>query len=416
MAPRINARGDGSGVVGMELPIFNYVTAHFYRAFGFSHIWPRFLSLLGGFFFIFGMDALTRRQTGSAVAGEIAMFLAAFSPLVAFYSHKIQPDVWALALTTWGFIAFIDWLDARRPALWIATGLLIGLAACIKPTYLFIGLPMAWLLAREDRSLFKSRSVWLLVAMILAPVTAWLSYARALNDAFGVEYYYLGGDLLAEMSGLLSRQFYSNTLLTWPMEMALGFPALLMVVWGARKIATDDWKFAGIWLLGAYVVFALAAIHCATPHDYYYLPAVPPLVFLAAVAITKLLQGTGPSRRVALILMAVVPLYGYGRIIQRFDHGDDFEGARLLVRQVVEPGARVLVLDKLPGDLLYRTGLKGWRLPPHATSEDIMRYAARGARYVVTAQETTAPLGEPVAQGAGIRIHALSTQPLASVP
>src|SRR5688500_12663916 len=55
-APRINMRGLGPGIVGTELPVYTYATALAYRTLGFSHAWPRLLSLLGatlGLWFLF---------------------------------------------------------------------------------------------------------------------------------------------------------------------------------------------------------------------------------------------------------------------------------------------------------------------------------------------------------------------------
>lgn len=400
LMPRVNVRGSGSGIVGMELPVYNYATALIYRAFGFSHVWPRSLSLIAGLFLIFGIEGMIRRLTGNAFTARIGMLLAAFSPLVTFYSSKIQPDVLGLALTVWGFVHFLDWTDVRSKRKLGAAAICLALAGSIKPTFLFVGLPMAWILWQEHgRRALRDPWVLGLAALVLVPVVAWLAYARHLSARFGSEYFYLGGNLLQEMSGVLTARFYQNVFLTWPWELALGLPGTLLLVFGLRRLTPAGTTMVA-WLLGSLVVFVLAAEHCATPHDYYYLPAVPALVCLAASAATRLFEDKSYWRRaLASVVLMIAPVYGYGRIVKRYDFSQDFAANRAQARALVEPGALAVAVDKIPGDLLYRTGLKGFRLAPPLDEAELVRVAKMGARYLIT----------PTGDGLSIRPIDIST-------
>lgn len=419
-APRVNLRDAGDGVVGMELPVYNYATALLHRALGFSHLWPRLLSLIAGIWLLFGIYAMARKLGGDEWTARIAMFLAAFSPLVGFYATKIQPDVLGLALTVWGFVQFLDWTDGPSKRSLLTSAACLALAGAVKPTFLFVGLPMAWILWTErGRDFWREPAVWMLAGTVVLPAFGWLAYARGLSERVGSTYFYLGGDLLAEMQGLLSRQFYQNTLLTWPWEMALGLPATLILLLGFRR------RFEGmavtlVWLAGAFVVFAMAANHCATPHDYYFLPAVPALVFGAASVARRMLEQPSTWRRAATMLLLVGAAgYGVQRIQKRFDPAVDFAGARELGSRAVERGALVLAVDPLPGDVFYRAGLKGFRAAPPLTERDLIKASRLGAKYLVLpATESLIPavVGKHVGarrwSAAGLTIYPLDVAPV----
>lgn len=405
-------------VVGMELPVYNYAVSLLYRAFGMSHAWPRALSALGGLALALGVAALARRCGGDRGTVGLAAYFAAFSPLVAFYSHKIQPDVWALALTVLGVDAFLRWIDGGRRRDGVLTALLLALAGGMKPTFFFVGLPMLWMLVRRKGwQGLRRPGPWCIALGALAPAFLWLSYARRLTEVYGWGYFYLGGDMLAEMASLFEAQFYQNVLLTWPFELAVGVPALVFVgVSLSRERRRESSQLAYIWLIGAYVVFILAAGHCASPHDYYYLPAVPAFVLLAAFGARRSLESSRRwLRRGALALILLLPLATLARIDGRFGPSVDFATLRTQIASNIAPSALALALDPTPGILLYETGLKGWVRAPGATAEDVKAAVRRGATVLVadTAKspllpEVQALLGAPVVTVGGLQIFPIA--------
>ncbi len=403
--PRVHVRGTGTGIVGMELPVYGYASALLYRAFGFSHVWPRLLSTLGGLLMLLGLERVFRRLSGDPLLAVLGLYMAAFAPLVAFYSVKIQPDTWALAATVWGFVGFGRWLDGPRQGAaawraWLLTVACLALAGSIKPTFLFVGLPMLYCLWQRDG--VRGVVAWphlLLGAVILTPIALWFKHARALTEAFGSAYFYLGGEWATELAGLFSPLFYQHLLLTWPWELAAGVPGTVLILYafGHRRALAGGMPLL-FWLAGCYVTFVLAAQHCATPHDYYYLPAVPVFAFGAAAGARWML---GDPRRwvrgMALGLLLIVPVYGYGRMRKRYDLQHDFAGVRAAVQTAVAangtaPGLAVAV-DGVPGYLLYRAGLHGWHVTPDAAAADLPALQAQGARYVLVRRQASLPQG-----------------------
>jgi 4-amino-4-deoxy-L-arabinose transferase-like glycosyltransferase len=90
----------------MELPIYNFIVATAYQYLGFSHIWPRLLSLFAGAFGILGVWFLTRLLIDDMKIAYLAAWTFAWSPLFYFYSYKIQPDIFGYSLSIWGVVLF----------------------------------------------------------------------------------------------------------------------------------------------------------------------------------------------------------------------------------------------------------------------------------------------------------------------
>jgi hypothetical protein len=131
--PRIDLRGAGDGIVGMELPIYSYATALLFALFGYSHIWPRLLTVLGTCLFLLGLHRLSKALTGSVAFAGLTTFLASVSPLVVFYGRKIQPDIWALALAVNGLAFFVSWVVKNQAWHGVFSAVCVALGAAVKP-------------------------------------------------------------------------------------------------------------------------------------------------------------------------------------------------------------------------------------------------------------------------------------------
>jgi 4-amino-4-deoxy-L-arabinose transferase-like glycosyltransferase len=95
MEPRMNQRGDGSGITGMELPLYQYTAMLLYFVTGPSHAVCRLLTMIGALIAATALFAVVRQLTDDLTAAASAWALL-FSPLFLFYSGKIMPDIWML--------------------------------------------------------------------------------------------------------------------------------------------------------------------------------------------------------------------------------------------------------------------------------------------------------------------------------
>jgi hypothetical protein len=365
--PEVNAYGkDKITTLGTELPLYTFGVATLYKVFGFSHIWPRVFSLLFYVLFIVSLGF----YTSNPKKRWVLVFLAAFSPLSFFYGIKIQPDMLALCAMSYCFVFYRQWLNAVQSSgkiLWaLGVVVLITIAGAIKPHYLCVGLPMLFL--TPWRQYFPA---FVIATAGLFPIALWFHHAKKLNEMYAKPYFYLGGNVWENLSFVLTANFWQNTILTWPFEL-VSIPPLVFA--GLFFLRSEGWIMP--WIAGCFVVFFLAAGHCATPHDYYYLPMVVPLV----VAIFHVLERW--PKWIPLVCLAMV-IYTPLRLKNRVVFENDFAQARSLgIKEAI-------VLDKMPGRLLYWLGAKGYQYSDPADAHEFPIYLDK--KYAKDGDEQVTP-------------------------
>jgi len=418
LAPRINQRGTGDGIVGTEFPVYTYAVSLLYRMFGLHHALARLVSLLGVGLCLFASWQLVTLLAPSLELAAVFVWLTAFAPLVYFYGGKIQPDIWGLGFAVAGAVQLIQWTRQESTGRLVRAACLLALAGLIKPTFFAVGLPLLFAVAysRGWRT-FKRPELWLTAIAALLPTILWLHYAQGLNAHSGSHYFYLGGNTLDEMRGALTANFYSNVLLTWPFDLVVGLPFCLYFVVGAyawRRQANG--RMMALWILGSLIVCAIAGNHCATAHDYYYLPAVPAFIFFTATGVTKALKSNSRILRVVtLVLLIGAPLNGWARMRGRYEHTPSFKTTRAAVVNSPAFHQLAVAVDDVPGYTLYMSGLKGFRLNRDAHLAELAASARAGAQYLVYATRlgTLSPaaralLGGPVVATATLEIYKLT--------
>lgn len=396
-APEVNQLGlDGRTVVGMEFPLYNYTVALAYRSLGFDHGWARLGSWLGAALLALAMHRLMRQMLPAApLAALAAAWAGIFNPLVFFYGGRIQPDLWALALTVFGYGQYLRWQDGRRAASYwqgaLSAAIALAMAMAIKPIYLGVGLAMLpGALRQRARHAWFSPKLWLFGVSVLTPMTLWLTYARELTEAYGEAYFYLGQNWQHSLASLGNPQFYQNVLLTWPWELAVGLACLPAFLVGVRHFADLGEQPAVLaWILGNLAIFALAADHCATPHDYYYLPMVPPLALITGLGLERALNlrhaSRAASRMLAWSVLAsglIAPGFALKRVDQRYVDDTEFASARTQLSHQLPNDASIITIDPMPGYQLYRAGRRGLRLTPTATLADLAAAQQRGPTWL----------------------------------
>lgn len=406
LLPSVNLIGDaGDGVVGMELPIYNFIVAQAYHLLGFNHLWPRLLSLCTGVLGVLGVWLLTILLTNNAKIASLASWTFAWSPLIYFYSYKIQPDIMGYSLSIWGIGLFILWRRWQQPFYGIVSAACLAIAGGIKPTFLAVGLPMLVMYAQEDDPLriWKKPGLLLYGLAILSVPFAWMLHAKLLTAKYGEPYFYLGEEPLRELGGLLRPEFYQNVLLTWPIELALGIPSFAAFLFAVshRQVRAKIPLVIIPWILGGAFVLILAAEHCATPHDYYFLVLLLPLSLIAAIGYAEMLS-CRRWRYIAIVLLLSLPLFAVKRMEGRFSTApniiairekiSDFFAHEVVAENVPTSGNKPLALavDNIPGFLLYVTGLRGFHMMPDGDISFFQRYRSRGARWVITRKDILA--------------------------
>ena len=222
------------------------------------------------------------------------------------------------------------------------------------------------------------------ICLTLLPVLGWLSYARHLQEVYGLSVFYLGGYGLKDFHHyLFNIVFVKKLLLQWPWEMWIGWaltPAFLFGLY--RYVKKPPTKFFPVWIVAAYIVFALTALKSST-HDYYTLIIVPPLAAITGSGLYHLMNSGGWRKMVAVILITIAPVGAFLRIYDRFDDISRFDQIREAADKYIPAESLVMVEDNTPVVRLYQLNRKGWPLRNEITYGEIKKCVEQGGEYLI---------------------------------
>ena len=374
--PRIDARGEGSGITGMEFPAIDWTIGKLECA-GFDPVkagralvFVFALLAIGCLYWLLYEAGGTPPHPDPALRGEaqlraiLAAAVFAFSPLLFYYGRSVQPDVPAVALALLSLVLFERATRSgqlRAVPLFGAAGA-IALAALIKLPAIVYGLPMLVLLIsrRPARACAREWRLWAFAAIALVPAFLWYRYARALQDRYGIHYFYLGSDLPSLVRAWTSWRFYDRIFLQQLFDV-YAFPlASAAALWGLFLARTPAWVRA--MAIGAVTYFFLAGFQ-ASHHFYYGVIATPAVAAPAGIALGALFAKLRRPGLVAAAAVAVIAAYGVGRTARWVAPEDalgPFEAAKAELARVEPQDARALVFSRGDPKLLWLLDRKGW--------------------------------------------------------
>lgn len=384
LEPRINQRGDTSGITGMELPIYNYSAALLYKLIGPYHFLARFLTLLAAFSAIGFLYSIVGHFSGKQPA-RLACWALAFSPLFFFYSYKIMPDIWMLMFFLGAIRFFLLYLENNSHWYWGASAILLATSAAMKPLGLGIYLPFLYLILKDKKQSKGRLPVFgIFMCISFLPSVLWLYYARWLQAKHGVGAFYLGGYGLTDfLKYFFDIQFLKKLVLQWPFELWIGWaivPIFFAGIYYTRR--KSERTFYLLWIVGMYIVFILTAVKSST-HDYYTLTIVPALAAISGVGMYGLLQRGGWRKILLTALLVISPAVTIIRIVPRFGDTGEFHAIRMAAERAIPVKSLVMVEDKTQAIRLYQLNRKGWPLKKNITYREIKEYVGKGGQFLI---------------------------------
>jgi hypothetical protein len=381
--PRVNQRGAGTGINGMEFPIYQYSSALLYFVFGPNHAFPRILTLLAACFALFLLYRVVSEISGPFV-GALALWALAFSPLFFFYSYKIMPDIWMLCFLLGAVFLFIRYMKNGKIVILGASALCLVISATIKPLGLPIYLPFLYLLYERRKELKPNYLlIPVYIALTIALVFLWFKYARWVSQVNRGGSFYLGGRLGDFAQYLFAPQFYKKLILQWPFEIWIGWVLVIPFIIGIYKsIKNKSGKFYFLWILGAFLIFAVTAEKSST-HDYYTLVILPPLAALTGIGLGRLLDKEGWLQKFAIALLIMSIPMAFIRVHERIKKVPEFGAIRAMSESTIAPTSLVMVEDDTPAIYLYQLNRKGWSLRSGVKHEEVKNLIKQGAEYLI---------------------------------
>ncbi len=398
-AQDVRVEPNDKGVIYFEFPLLYWITGQSYHLTGFSHINGRLMMLIMGIFLIFGSYKLSRSLGLNEVRARWFTFFVSFSPYFFYYSISSSPNMPALTWFIWGIALIIPPLEQRHWnwKYWLGI-IFLSLGILSKATYLFFGLPVAYLFllhyysSRNPKTLIVAFISFIVI--ILPNILIYL-HSKNLFDQAPFE--------RARYAILRPRYFPSSwkevtstlrpAIADWFLQMYVNTVAIPFFLFGCyAALKNKKWKtkiggFYLMWLL-SFFIFSLFFFTQFREHAYY----LTPLLIFAAMGNTygiDLLWRKKKLRLFVCFLLICVPIVMVGRVGHRWlwakqvpeellYQSDEFE-------KVIPVNERVLVFgDDSPVVYLYYLHRKGISLHPSVSIKDLQRYNALGFKYIVS--------------------------------
>ncbi len=284
--PKIDSNGPFSGITGMEFPLYNYLIYLCTKAFGESYIYGRLINLIISTFGVYYFYKVCQKVVSDQQA-LVALLILSFSEWF-MYSRKIMPDTISLSLTIIALFYAIGFLQKKAQTKSIILYTLFGtLGGLVKLPALVILSPLAYWFFTDKKADLRSKLIFLGAStLVLLPSMFWYFYwFQYLTETYGLVYYFMGDSLSGGLNQIIGnfpatlRRFYYSS---------LGYSGFLLLLIGlyffwTQKTAIKTWTFILVSLvLVAFIIKSGFAFH---HHDYYILPIVPFLSFIASYTI-----------------------------------------------------------------------------------------------------------------------------------
>jgi hypothetical protein len=425
LLPRVDRRGDQSGVTGMSFPAYEWLLAQAYHVAGTDNAVHRGFSLLISLITLLAAAACFRSLSESAWLGVAGTWAIAWSPEFFYHSINALPDVLALATAFTSLWAGLIWRKQRTPILQVLTLLLLILAGLIKMQYGLFGVLLGALLLQDHLRVRPFRRIqstaWLLGGIIsLFIVLAWYRYANALTKASLLTDFVLTIRPVTDLSkaaGIVLK----NTLSDLP-ELMLNYANTLFFLIGfwvfiAFKNQRRDWLWPLLAAGTVQLIWYILILEQMRVHQYYLLPFLLISTLMVLVGIRYIDQ---TKWAVLLpILLLIQPVLASARILParwlKSDLGIPAEFAdpvqlKTLQGNIPDPQHVIAGPDRSGCIWLYFLHAKGFTFDEtrqlfesDADGPDLERYTRQGARWLVTRE---GELSEAEAVRYNLVIHA----------
>ncbi|HEX8249870.1 MAG TPA: glycosyltransferase family 39 protein [Pyrinomonadaceae bacterium] len=423
--PRIDWRGTSAGYAEMEFPVYPFLTAIFYRLFGFNEYIPRlvnFLFSLAALWFFFRLA----RSFLDDWAAVFAFAFFAFHPLVVEISTSIQPEGLMLLCYTASVYFFSGWLKNDSNKDFVFAALFTALAILAKAPAAHIGLLFGVLLLQKfGLGAFRQSKVWLFGIFSLLPAALWYLHAKSLwknyGNSLGVsnETHLVGADFFTNsyfIKGILSAEIFA----VW-----LGFGLILGIfaVWRGRREKVVF--LCLLWLASAFAFYVIAARTTADDWAiYYHIFSVAPAALLFGFGAKKFgeffrshynfsshLDAFARLKQISLILLLAISIAGTflleakrvrANFLQHRVKDESFACAQELKPYlkneglILASGGNCFDADRLPvaynaSFMFYWLDRKGFNICTEQQSlEKVREFASKGAKYFVAQKDLLA--------------------------
>ncbi len=377
--------GNQTGIIGSEFPFFNYLIYLVSLIFGYDHWYGRVINLIVSSIGVYYFYRLIAKITNHTVA--FASSLIFISSIWFAFSRKMMPDTFSVSLVIIGIYYCMKYLS--EGSTWqlmlyflFAT---LGTLCKIPAVSLLTGLVVLPFLTEIPA--FRKRAIYFATALLALIVYAWyfvwvphlvnqyryqLYFPKALEEGFQ--------EIVPLVSKLFER-FYFSALHSY-----IAFACCLIGAYLLIKSKNHFLKVGVASVVITFLVFVLKTGAVFPLHNYYVIPFVPVMAFMAGYGIQKI-----PVRFRQALLIAIL---SEGILNQQHDFFVDKKNVYLLelettLQEHIPAGELIVINGGQSPKELYFSHRKGWTVDSRLLrQESIDSLHALGATFLVVNRNT----------------------------
>ena len=371
--PRVDMGGSLTGIMGSEFPLFNYLIYLAAEVFSYDHWYGRLINLIvssiGIWYFYKAVNLLTSRQVAF---NSTLIFLT--SVWFAF-SRKIMPDTFSIALMLIGLYYALLYLrngERKNLALFFVLATL-GMLCKIPALSLMAVLGVIFII--KEIPVVRKRNLLIAGAIGVAITSVWYFYwVPYLLETYKYQLFFPHGiwegilAIIPVWDQFLQKFYFSGL---------HSFVAFVFVVWGVYWLVKKNhpvFKWGVLLVSLVFLAFIVKTGRVFSTHNYYIIPFVPVLAFLAGGALTQM------KLKMQYFFLLVIGVEGIANQNHDFFVRDDqlYKLELAAVTQDFIPENSLVVINGSPSpQLMYFAHCKGW----NAYNEEINNWAVLDSIY-----------------------------------
>lgn len=390
--PAVSWPAEPPRVTEMEFPLVPFLTAAFYKIFGFNVYSVRLLTLLAFLLLMIFVFKLVKRELGSFTA-IMASFAVGVLPLFHPFGKFLYTEPTMIAMSVISLFYFAEWIDFHRRKDCVLALISISLTFALKIETLYLMLPIFWIAFRRYRFDFKEYvkpGILLTVGLVL-PVL-WYSYAYYLEmtgaHVFGI---FAGHNKLQTFTMLADFRWYRLIAERIVYDILGGRYGTLLFLAGlvtSALLRRGGLFFAYLISIGAYFAIVAEGNIDAPYRQLTLVPAAGIFVACGATTIATCLlfaykywiknyalrTASAIALASGLFLIAWIPFsHRDGIFIENAPRNKQRWGIAQQIRQYANADTKLVILGEytkhvggydLSPVLYYYSGLQGWTLTP----------------------------------------------------
>ncbi len=400
--PRIDSRGNLTGINGTEFPLYNYIVAILYKGFGFAWLgFGRLLSFIFSIIAVFFLHKINRQSTKLLQSSVIFILLVAYSiPYFSQFCSSFMPEMLAMMLALISFFGFFNFMQKQSTVSLIYSSLCLALAILVRPYYIFLALPYVTYFIMQLKVSAKNSILTAIFGLLpLVPFIAWYHYwVPYLNNTYNAHYFYMGipftdavkslGSSWLIMFGVLIKNYFGYIYL----------PFFAIGCYSAFKQSGLNWRhtlnspihqllYSAIL---ACVVLPFVVGRHYNPHLYFLGAVFPALAVFSALGFQTIYNHfKHRSLKITLLTLLFVLIYGFTTYNINHIYKPE-KNVRMLIRILPKLQKRIqknalVIIDDPNRMYLYTLDRKGWSIERADidTRQKLNRYKRKGAKYLL---------------------------------